>query len=280
MELYRLVFICLTLIAFSKVFVNSNKCNDSAATAKQVKSCPQNHKEWNKAAAMKGCERMTYSCSSFEYHCVINAWGNETIEVCAPRLNIVGNACAEYNQGGTRIQRNEIVPCKNCPPFYFSNESFKYQECYEHVKNAKTSLTTQRTIKSISVESTEEKVYQSTSITPMENSARPLQSIGYQNTPSHIIIIISVCVVVCLAGILIVFTVKQRSWANELCSHFKRIVLQREESKMTKPVSAIETVEEGHEVQNCLLEKETQIQNVIYKLNESSDNANSDTVSS
>lgn len=44
--------------------------------------------------------------------------------------------------------------------------------------------------------------------------------------------------------------------------------------------SAIRNVEEGPEVQNCLLEKETQIQNVFYKLNESSDNANSDAFSS
>lgn len=44
--------------------------------------------------------------------------------------------------------------------------------------------------------------------------------------------------------------------------------------------SAIRNVEEGPEVQNCLLEKETQIQDVFYKLNESSDNAHSNAVSS
>lgn len=279
MEFYRLVLDLLTLIAFSKVFVNSTECNDSAATATKVKSCPQNHKEWNKAAAMKGCEKMAHSCSSFEYHCVINAWGNETIEVCAPSLKIIGNVCAEYSQGGKRIQRNGFVPCKNCPSVYFSNESFNYQECYEHVNNAKTSYTTQSTTDSMSMESTGEIVNPSTSITHMENIARPFQNIDNPNTPSHIIII-SVCVVVGLAGILIVFTVKQRSWANEICSHLKRIVLQSEESKMTKSEPVIRNVEEGPDVQNCLLEKETQIQDVFYKLNESSDNANSNAVSS
>lgn len=59
------------------------------------------------------------------------------------------------------------------------------QECYEHVKNAKTSHTTQLTTESISVESTEEKVNQSTSVTPMENSARLVQNIDNQNTMSH-----------------------------------------------------------------------------------------------
>uniref|UniRef100_A0A8W8MLL9 Uncharacterized protein n=1 Tax=Magallana gigas TaxID=29159 RepID=A0A8W8MLL9_MAGGI len=69
------------------VFVNSTECKDSAITVRKVESCPQNVKEWKEAAAWKGCEKMT--CSSFEYHCVINAWGNETIEVCAPRLLII-----------------------------------------------------------------------------------------------------------------------------------------------------------------------------------------------
>lgn len=59
------------------------------------------------------------------------------------------------------------------------------QECYEHVKNAKTAHTTQLTTESISVKSTEENVYQSTSVTPMENSARLVQNIDNQNTPSH-----------------------------------------------------------------------------------------------
>lgn len=79
---------------------------------------------------------------------------------------------------------------------------------------------------------------------------------------------------------MVVFTVKQRSWADKICSHFKRIVFQSEESKMTKTESVIRNVEEGPEVQNCLLEKETQIQDVLYKLNESPDNANLNAVSS
>uniref|UniRef100_K1PB63 Uncharacterized protein n=1 Tax=Magallana gigas TaxID=29159 RepID=K1PB63_MAGGI len=146
MVLMRLFCDRETELDVSHVFVNATKCDESAATAKIVKSCPQNHKEWSKAAARKGCEKMAHSClsfeyhchhhqcvcgrivlqsegskmttpepairnveegleewkeaaarkgcekmtcSSFEYHCVINAWGNETIEVCAPRLLII-----------------------------------------------------------------------------------------------------------------------------------------------------------------------------------------------
>lgn len=80
--------------------MNSTECTDSAVTARKVKSCPQNVKEWNKAATRKGCEQMSHSCnsSSFDYHCVINAWGNETIEVCAPRSVIVGKSASIYHQ--------------------------------------------------------------------------------------------------------------------------------------------------------------------------------------
>lgn len=74
--------------------MNSTECKDSATTARKVESCPHNVKEWKEAAARKGCEKMT--CSSFEYHCVINAWGNETIEVCAPRLLIIGKNIYRY----------------------------------------------------------------------------------------------------------------------------------------------------------------------------------------
>lgn len=67
-----------------------NKCNESNATAKIVNSCPTTARDWNEAANRKGCRNMTHSCTSFEYHCVMNAWRNETIEVCAPSWSIVG----------------------------------------------------------------------------------------------------------------------------------------------------------------------------------------------
>lgn len=38
-----------------------------------------------------------FNSSSCDYHCVINAWGNETIEVCAPRLMIVGKSASIYH---------------------------------------------------------------------------------------------------------------------------------------------------------------------------------------
>lgn len=68
----------------------ANKCNESKATAKIVNACPKTAREWNEAAKKKGCRNITHSCTSFEYHCVMNALRNETIEVCAPSWSIVG----------------------------------------------------------------------------------------------------------------------------------------------------------------------------------------------
>lgn len=86
------------MIHHLQILGDSPECDDSAETAKIVKSCPQNNNEWNKAAKIKGCEKMSHSCSSFVYHCVINAWGNETIEVCAPPVIIVGTNASQYHQ--------------------------------------------------------------------------------------------------------------------------------------------------------------------------------------
>lgn len=86
--------IVLTLISSTKILVKAdadiNECNESISTTKIVNSCPKTAREWNEAAKKKGCKNITHSCTSFEYHCVMNAWRNETIEVCAPSWSIVG----------------------------------------------------------------------------------------------------------------------------------------------------------------------------------------------
>lgn len=269
MDFYTLVFVCSTYFSFSKVFGNS-ECEDSAETAKTVKSCPQNIIEWNEAAKNKGCEKMSHSCSSFEYHCVINAWGNETIEVCAPPVRIVGSVCAEYNYGGRRIQRNGNVHCEKCPS-YFSNESYNFQECYEYVKNVKASQTTQLTTESIYKESTTQgMLYLASSLTPNEESVRLYQDTDTPKTSTHIIIII-ICLVVGLAAIAVVFTVKRRSLTEKLFACFKKTVLHNEDVYAQPSEIVIGSVEECLEVKTVLLDKRTHtfIQDTFRELNES-----------
>ena len=62
-------------------------CIVSDSTVKKVKSCPQNAEEWGNAADKKGCESLSHSLI---YHCVMNIWRNESVEVCAASINIVG----------------------------------------------------------------------------------------------------------------------------------------------------------------------------------------------
>ncbi|XP_048771625.2 uncharacterized protein LOC125677557 [Ostrea edulis] len=116
-----------------KIFAVGEECIESNLTVKVVQGCPKTAAGWATAASKKGCSHIINNCGSFEYHCVTNAWQNETIEVCSRVINIVGNVCAEYSFGGRRIQRNKNAKCKACPAVYKSNESFKYSECYSQV---------------------------------------------------------------------------------------------------------------------------------------------------
>lgn len=59
---------------------------------KIVGGCPDNEGEWRLAAERKNCSAYASRCDKPEkllYHCVINAFVNETLEVCAYRRNIV-----------------------------------------------------------------------------------------------------------------------------------------------------------------------------------------------
>ena len=52
-----------------------------------MKVCPQTETGWKVAAEKKNC---TSYCPSFQYHCVMNTWRNESIEVCDLGRQIVG----------------------------------------------------------------------------------------------------------------------------------------------------------------------------------------------
>ena len=68
----------------------AEECNDSTATVEVVSHCPTTLEEQVEAAVRKSCSKYSHKCSSFVYHCVINVWENETLEVCTPRKIIVG----------------------------------------------------------------------------------------------------------------------------------------------------------------------------------------------
>lgn len=126
-----------------------DSCPVSPLTVKIVGGCPDNEGEWRLAAERKNCSAYASRCDKPEklmYHCVINAFVNETLEVCAYRRNIVFGFCAEYSYGANRIQENYKTVCSSflqnpCPTGYNSTQAYRYPGCYELIKTTKKSTT-------------------------------------------------------------------------------------------------------------------------------------------
>ncbi|XP_078318991.1 uncharacterized protein LOC111101277 [Crassostrea virginica] len=114
-------------------------CSISRQTVRVVDRCPESEEEWKEAAERKNCSAFAHHCNNPEkllYHCVVNPFINETLEVCAIRKNIVGGFCTEYSILGNVNQPNYKRNCRTfisnpCPIFYLSNTAFKYPGCYE-----------------------------------------------------------------------------------------------------------------------------------------------------
>lgn len=116
----------------------SDSCPVSPLTVQAVDDCPDTEEEWMKAAVRKNCTAYASQCDKPDrlvYHCVINAYVNQTLEVCAYSRIIVLGYCTEYSLGGNIIQPSFVANCtqfkKNpCPVGYQSTDAFKYPGCY------------------------------------------------------------------------------------------------------------------------------------------------------
>ncbi|XP_061169358.1 uncharacterized protein LOC133178649 [Saccostrea echinata] len=116
--------------------VRGRKCLASLPTINYIKHCPKTREEWINAEKIKGCDNIKQNCISkekFKYHCVINSFGNATLDVCAPTWYISG-FCTEFNEEGLLIQDHYAKDCTSfdipCPTRYLSTDAYKYQGCY------------------------------------------------------------------------------------------------------------------------------------------------------
>lgn len=142
----EICIIIILLVTVKKVKASSYSCDETKKTVEIVDDCPDSAEKWKKAAARKNCSAHANQCNDperFLYHCVINAYANQTLEVCAYAQNIVSGYCTEYNVLGNLIQSSLRTSCrefniKPCPIFYRSNESYKYPVCYELTKASTT----------------------------------------------------------------------------------------------------------------------------------------------
>lgn len=119
-----------------------SRCQDKT-DQRVVMFCPTSKEEWDRAALQKNCSKFE---PQYEYHCLINAYLNETLEVCAPKKIIFGH-CAEFNVAGRLIQNHEEAKCNEnfprCEKAYSSADAYKYPDCYQIVyDNRKKDCTT------------------------------------------------------------------------------------------------------------------------------------------
>lgn len=77
----------LILVFLIQISVSgSDSCEVSRSTVQFVDICPDSEEKWKKAAARKNCSAYANQCSepnTLVYHCVINEYVTETLEVCA-----------------------------------------------------------------------------------------------------------------------------------------------------------------------------------------------------
>lgn len=83
-----------------------------------VPVCPTSKIEWDNAALKKNCSKIaklqncTTATDTFMYHCVINGYRNETLEVCAVKRIIIGTPYILSNDLFSKNvrQANNIMP--------------------------------------------------------------------------------------------------------------------------------------------------------------------------
>lgn len=86
----------ILIVEYFFSFIKSDYCPASAPTVAVVSECPTNKTEWDQAASRKKCNLMSAKCGDKTpvYHCLLNQWRNETVEVCASTWYISGNEVA------------------------------------------------------------------------------------------------------------------------------------------------------------------------------------------
>lgn len=87
-------FISITLfLSLPKISTAlSESCSVSRSTVQAVDECPDTEEKWMEAAVRKNCSAHASQCNEPErlvYHCVINTFANQTLEVCAYYWTIV-----------------------------------------------------------------------------------------------------------------------------------------------------------------------------------------------
>nr|XP_022292748.1 probable serine/threonine-protein kinase roco6 [Crassostrea virginica] len=111
-------------------------CPPSADSVSVIDSCPMNSVEWNQRALLKNCSTYPNCSKQLEYHCLLNPYANESLEVCAPNTWMAEDFCPSYNIKQQRIL--EQFDCtsliSDCPRSqYFSRSILDYKGCLKEL---------------------------------------------------------------------------------------------------------------------------------------------------
>ncbi|XP_052706793.1 uncharacterized protein LOC128182242 [Crassostrea angulata] len=134
-----IALISTAILLRHKGLAQAQICSESIATPHVVQKCPMNREEWERASQKKKCSEIQKydNCRNVEYHCLVNEFRNETIEVCTDPWYLQGYCPIYLENGGkndyTKMCMNNAYPC-NCSNQYRSTEAYKWQCCF-NVKN-------------------------------------------------------------------------------------------------------------------------------------------------
>lgn len=131
--------ICLPIIFIiqQRPIYAEEQCLLSLSTIETISSCPSNEAELLLAKRRKPCEHIAdiQNCTKrdkFKYHCVLNAWENKTVAVCAPEI-ISQGFCLKFDEGDGRLQELYDRDCTNhskpCKTRFSSSNVLHYLQC-------------------------------------------------------------------------------------------------------------------------------------------------------
>lgn len=216
------------------------KCPEAVKSVVRVESCPITKQDWEIAAKLKKCNEAAaqQNCSDadqFVYHCVINGFQNDTLEVCAPQRFIIG-FCTEFNVAGEVITTHKYAPCNkknfpNCSEIYPSSEAYKYQGCYELVYSKKRmhSAINPTNKPSTSYESENDTRVKSSTAIPKDKTPDDPEN---KDTTTIIAVVSVFALVVCIAIVIFFFNKKRKTRKSNDTSVDK----EEQNSLIPKPV--------------------------------------------
>lgn len=151
LSIHTIRFLLIFVISHSAIVSKGEQCSASLPTVRVVQTCPQNEAELSRAQQQKKCEHLAkyQKCTkpaTFKYHCVLNAFSNETIEVCAQEIYSQGY-CVKFDEGSLlQMFGEDCTTYSNpCATRFLSSDLLQYLKCNDLIQKGMDSIKTTAT---------------------------------------------------------------------------------------------------------------------------------------